>query len=42
MPRPAPEPPTEIPPAARDIVASLIAAPTDAVKVLVSGGIGTR
>ena len=40
-PRPAPEPLTDIPPAARDTVAALIAAPTDPVKILVSGGIGT-
>jgi DNA-binding CsgD family transcriptional regulator len=31
----------DIPPAARDAVAALIAAPTEPVKVLVSGGIGT-
>jgi DNA-binding CsgD family transcriptional regulator len=41
MARPAPEPQTDIPPAARDTVASLLAAPTVPVKVLVSGGIGT-
>ena len=41
MPKPAPEPPTEIPPPARDTVAALIAAPGEAVKVLVSGGIGS-
>jgi DNA-binding CsgD family transcriptional regulator len=32
---------TDIPPAARDTVATLLAAPTVPVKVLVSGGIGT-
>ena len=41
MPKPAPAPPTEIPPPARDFVAALIAAPRTAVKILVSGGIGT-
>ena len=41
MARPASEPLTDIPPAARDTVASLLAAPTVPVKVLVSGGIGT-
>ncbi len=41
MARPASEPLTDIPPAARDTVASLLAAPTGPVKVLVSGGIGT-
>ena len=41
MARPASEPLTDIPPAARDTVAALLAAPTDPVKVLVSGGIGT-
>src|SRR5260370_32134011 len=41
MARPASEPLTDIPPAARDTVASLLAAPTAPVKVLVSGGIGT-
>ncbi len=41
MARPASEPLTDIPPAARDAVASLLAAPTVPVKVLVSGGIGT-
>jgi len=41
MARPASEPLTDIPPAAHDIVASLLAAPTGPVKVLVSGGIGT-
>jgi DNA-binding CsgD family transcriptional regulator len=41
MASPASEPLTDIPPAARDTVASLFAAPTVPVKVLVSGGIGT-
>jgi len=41
MARPASEPLTDIPRAARDTVASLLAAPTVPVKVLVSGGIGT-
>ena len=41
MARPASEPLTDIPPAARDAVAALLAAPTAPVKVLVSGGIGT-
>jgi DNA-binding CsgD family transcriptional regulator len=41
MARPAPEPRTDIPPPARDAVATLIAAPTVPVKILVSGGIGT-
>lgn len=41
MPKPAPEPSTEIPPPARDTVAALTAAPRDPVKVLVSGGIGS-
>ena len=41
MARPASEPLTNIPPAARDTVASLLAAPTVPVKILVSGGIGT-
>ncbi len=41
MPKPAPEPATEIPPPARDAVAALIAAPRDPVKILVSGGIGS-
>ena len=35
------DPLTDIPPAARDTVATLLAAPTAPVKVLVSGGIGT-
>jgi DNA-binding CsgD family transcriptional regulator len=37
----APEPLTDIPPAARDALGALIAAPTEPVKLLVSGGIGT-
>jgi DNA-binding CsgD family transcriptional regulator len=41
MPKPAPEPTTEIPPPARDAVAALTAAPGDPVKILVSGGIGS-
>jgi len=41
MAKPVPEPPTDIPPPARDAVATLTAAPTEAVKLLVSGGIGT-
>jgi DNA-binding CsgD family transcriptional regulator len=41
MARPASEPLTDIPQAARDTVTSLLAAPTVPVKVLVSGGIGT-
>src|SRR4051794_8612678 len=41
MARPASEPLTDIPPAARDTVGSLLAAPAVPVKVLVSGGIGT-
>ena len=41
MATPAPEPRTDIPPPARDAVATLIAAPTVPVKILVSGGIGT-
>lgn len=41
MARPAPDPLTDIPPAARDAVATLVSAPTAAIKVLVSGGIGT-
>lgn len=40
MAKPAPELPTDIPPPARDAVARLIAAPTEPVKLLVSGGIG--
>ena len=38
---PAPEALTDIPPAAREAVSALIAAPTEPVKILVSGGIGT-
>ncbi|AGB20809.1 response regulator containing a CheY-like receiver domain and an HTH DNA-binding domain [Mycobacterium sp. JS623] len=41
MATPASEPLTDIPPAARDAVAGLVAAPTVPVKILVSGGIGT-
>jgi DNA-binding CsgD family transcriptional regulator len=41
MTRPASEPLTDIPPAARDTVESLLTAPTAPAKVLVSGGIGT-
>ena len=41
MATPASDPLTDIPPAALDTVASLLAAPTVPVKVLVSGGIGT-
>src|ERR1700754_3404268 len=41
MASPASEPLTDIPPAARDAVTSLLAAPTVPVKLLVSGGIGT-
>src|SRR3981081_4379889 len=41
MARPASEPLTDIPPAARDTVASLLAAPTVPGKIMVSGGIGT-
>jgi DNA-binding CsgD family transcriptional regulator len=41
MASPAPEPLTDIPPAARDVVAPLIAEPTGPIKILVSGGIGT-
>src|SRR3954468_17689240 len=41
MARPASEPLTDIPSAARDAVAAVLAAPTVPVKVLVSGGIGT-
>ena len=41
MPKPAPEPATEIPPPARDAVAALTAAPGEPVKILVSGGIGS-
>ena len=38
---PAPEALTDIPPAARDAVSALTAAPTEPIKILVSGGIGT-
>ena len=38
---PAPEALTDIPPAAREAVSALTAAPTEPVKILVSGGIGT-
>src|SRR5258707_2604224 len=41
MATPASDPLTDIPPAAHDTVASVLAAPTVPVKVLVSGGIGT-
>jgi DNA-binding CsgD family transcriptional regulator len=41
MPKPAPEPATEIPPPARDALAALTAAPGEPVKILVSGGIGS-
>src|ERR1044072_2904278 len=41
MPKSPPNPLPDIPPAARDAVAELISAPTEPVKVLVSGGIGT-
>jgi DNA-binding CsgD family transcriptional regulator len=41
MTTPASDPLTDIPPAAHDTVASLLAAPTVPVKALVSGGIGT-
>ena len=41
MPNPAPDSLTDIPPSARDVVAMLSAAPTEPVKLLVSGGIGT-
>jgi DNA-binding CsgD family transcriptional regulator len=41
MASPASEPLTDIPPAARDTLASLFAAPAVPVKLLVSGGIGT-
>lgn len=41
MAKSAPNPLADIPPAARDAVAELISAPTDPVKILVSGGIGT-
>jgi DNA-binding CsgD family transcriptional regulator len=38
---PAPEALTDIPPAARNAVSALITAPTEPVRILVSGGIGT-
>ena len=38
---PAPETLTDIPPAAREAVSALTAAPGEPVKILVSGGIGT-
>src|SRR6185312_3479060 len=38
---PAPDALTDIPPAAREAVLALIAAPGDKVRILVSGGIGT-
>ncbi|WP_123029581.1 isoniazid response ATPase/transcriptional regulator IniR [Mycolicibacterium stellerae] len=38
---PAPEALTDIPPAARNAVSALTAAPTEPVRILVSGGIGT-
>ena len=38
---PAPEALTDIPPAARDAVSALTAAPAEPIKILVSGGIGT-
>src|SRR3954466_533293 len=38
---PAPVALTDIPPAARDAVSALTAAPTEPIKILVSGGIGT-
>ena len=41
MARTAPEPSPDIPPPAREAVATLTAAPTEPVKLLVSGGIGT-
>ena len=41
MATPAPDPLSDIPPVARDAVAQVLAAPTDPVKILVSGGIGT-
>ncbi|MBE1551485.1 DNA-binding CsgD family transcriptional regulator [Mycobacterium sp. OAS707] len=41
MATPAPDPLSDIPPAARDAVAQVLAAPADPVKILVSGGIGT-
>ncbi|MEO3758860.1 isoniazid response ATPase/transcriptional regulator IniR [Mycobacterium sp. B14F4] len=41
MATPAPDSLTDIPPSARDAVATICAAPTEPVKLLVSGGIGT-
>ncbi|WP_102141276.1 isoniazid response ATPase/transcriptional regulator IniR [Mycobacterium hubeiense] len=41
MATPAPDPQTDIPPAAREAVAALTAAPAEPVKLLVCGGIGT-
>ena len=41
MARPAPEPLSELPPAAREAVQRVLAAPTAPIKLLVSGGIGT-
>jgi DNA-binding CsgD family transcriptional regulator len=41
MARPAPESLTDIPPAARDAVATLVSTPTAAAKIMVCGGIGT-
>jgi len=41
MAAPTPEALTEIPPAARDAVSALTASPTEPVKILVSGGVGT-
>lgn len=41
MATPTPQPRTDVPPSARDAVATLTAAPTAPVKLLVSGGIGT-
>src|SRR4051812_23243496 len=38
---PTPQATTDIPPAAREAVAALAAAPTQPVRMLVSGGIGT-
>ncbi|RDH74678.1 LuxR family transcriptional regulator [Mycolicibacterium moriokaense] len=37
----APQALTDIPPAARDVVAALLSAPTEPLRILVSGGIGT-
>lgn len=41
MARPAPEPLSDIPPAAREAVGRVVDSPTTAIKLLVSGGIGT-